>query len=134
MSRVLHDDIDTSSQKKDLSYWVCENKIENVQEILKSANVNVNEADENGITPLMWSCDRGLVPITRLLLKHGANINDQDNEGMTPLHYASLCGHSDIIVLLIREHSANTTIRDYQGQLAMDLLDPDDAHLIPLFP
>ncbi|KAK7428879.1 hypothetical protein QQZ08_004649 [Neonectria magnoliae] len=49
-------------------------------------NVNVNQADNFGRTPLHYACASGEAESVALLLKHGGNVNAVDSHGCTLLH------------------------------------------------
>ena len=80
-----------------------------VKEILKDKNFNVNQANDNGQTPLWWACwlFRNL-EIIELLLANGAkkSINKTDNSNITPFSFA--CSNNNLeIVKLFLEYGAN---------------------------
>ena len=59
-----------------------------------------------------------------LLLQAGATVNLQDIDGWTPLHAASHWGQREAIELLC-EHAADLEIKNFVGQTAFDVADPD---------
>lgn len=63
----------------------------------------IEEADENGSTPLMKACYRGNFEFVKKLLEKDANINATDNLGYTALVWAALNGHTKICDLLIKK-------------------------------
>jgi len=56
---------------------------------LISKGISVNEADSNGITPLMISVQNSNVVMMRMLLAHGASDNQTIKVGSTSLHIAA---------------------------------------------
>ena len=56
---------------------------------LLSEGADVNNADEQGCTPLMAASQNGHVEIVDMLLAAQANANAANNDGQTALHMAS---------------------------------------------
>jgi ankyrin repeat protein len=54
-----------------------------------SGGADVNDADEQGGTPLMAASAKGRVEVVDMLLVAEANVNASDDEGYTALHCAS---------------------------------------------
>jgi len=59
-------------------------------------NIDVNELDEFGYTPLHLACDRGNVDIVKILLKKGADITIKDPDGFLALELAHVAGHTEV--------------------------------------
>lgn len=70
----------------------------------KINNLNINEKDNSGNTPLHYACFHNFLETADLLIKYGANINAKNNSDNTPLHYA-IMGNADLkfINLLINK-------------------------------
>jgi ankyrin repeat protein len=109
--------------------------------LLKSPGIKVNEASQQGETPLMMACIKGHLDLARELIRRGADVN---RPGWAPLHYAAsadLPRTVDIIKLLL-EHSAyidadspnGTTplmlAAQYSSEAAVDLLIAEGADVI----
>ncbi|CAJ1401426.1 unnamed protein product [Effrenium voratum] len=62
-------------------------QMERLQELLEQ-NVEVNERNERGMTPLCFAVHEGRSEAIRLLLARAADPNMADDHGVTPLHYA----------------------------------------------
>lgn len=63
--------------------------------------------------------------MVEFLVEHGADVNRGDNEGWTPLHATASCGFLSIAKYLI-EHGANVAAVNHDGQLAVDIAEPDE--------
>ena len=91
--------------------------------VLLEKGADANEADsETKMTALHLSADRGNLAITQMLLNAGAHVNAQDINGDTPLHNACLCGHKDIIQLLL-SHGADKQLQNSSYEKPGDLFD-----------
>ena len=69
-----------------------------VVKILVNAGINVNQFDEDGVTPLIWAVKEGHQEMVRFLLENGASVNEKD--GRTALYYANQNGQPQLIDLL----------------------------------
>src|SRR3972149_1985973 len=81
---------------------------------LLNNGANVNQATNDGITPLYIASFKGYMGIVSLLLNNGANVNQADNVGYTPLDIASQKGLVEIVSLLLN-HGANVNQLDQHG-------------------
>lgn len=65
----------------------------------------VNQADNEGITPLHWACAGGNSDCVQYLLSCGANPNAMDytDQRLTPLDYAILASHQELAQSLIAQ-------------------------------
>lgn len=64
-------------------------------------DVEVDEVDSSGFTPLMWACHYGQLPTARVLLQHRAKADTEGEDGETALLLAASNGHHEIVKLLI---------------------------------
>ena len=62
---------------------------------------DVNQADEEGRTPLYIACQNGHVDAARLLLGKGADVDRARESGATPLWIAKRRDHLAVIALLV---------------------------------
>ncbi|MBR4592548.1 MAG: ankyrin repeat domain-containing protein [Elusimicrobiaceae bacterium] len=86
---------------------------------LMYANVDVNEKNYAGITPLTVAGEKGNMDIIRLLVERGkANINDKSSYGVTPLIAAAAAGQAEAVSYLLK-HGADATAKDDLGKTAM---------------
>ena len=61
---------------------------------------DLNETDEDGITPLHVAAKNGNLEIAKLLINYGADKNLRDNNGTLPIEFAKNNNHQEIIELL----------------------------------
>ena len=109
--------------------------------LLKSPGIKVNEASQQGETPLMMACIKGHLDLAKELIRRGADVN---RPGWTPLHYATsadLPQTLDIIKLLLDKsayidaESPNGTTplmlaAQYSSEAVVDLLIAEGADVI----
>jgi len=89
---------------------------------LLNAGAPVDQADDDGITPLSWAVISNRVEMARLLIEHGADVNHVDKNGMTPLLYAASIDFGDASMIDLLLHSgANPDARTKEGLTALDL-------------
>ncbi len=83
------------------------------------ANVNVNEKNYAGITPMTVAAEKGNMDIIRLLVENGkADINAKSSYGVTPLIAATAAGQAEVVQYLIK-HGADSTAKDDLGKTAL---------------
>ena len=83
------------------------------------ANVNVNEKNYAGISPLAIAAEKGNMDIVKMLVEEGnANVNDVSSYGVTPLIAASAAGNYEVVSYLIA-HGANVAAKDDLGKTAL---------------
>lgn len=105
--------------------------LELVQKLL-SSNGNlpaINEADEDGFTPIMYAAKIGDVTIMTLLINKGADVNAQNKAGATALMLASKYGHFGTVKTLVN-NGADPRIKtnnDYTAQQLASMYGHDDV-------
>lgn len=72
-----------------------------LRNFLDSRQIQVDDRDENGTTPLMVAASKGLVLFVKELLSHGADVNAQDLDNWTALICATKAGFMEIVELLV---------------------------------
>lgn len=99
---------------------VRENNLEAVKQILLDRKVNLEEADDQGFTPLLWAAREGFNSIVALLLDHGANPNHNDQwMGATAGHKAAFWGRPEAMDMLIKHGLALDAKGGYNGYTAL---------------
>ena len=64
-------------------------------------NVDVNNAETDGTTPLQWAVYNEEADIVKSLIDAGADVGAPNREGMTPLALAVTTGNADIVAMLL---------------------------------
>jgi len=81
---------------------VCKGDVKKVEQFLNNnINIDVDELDSSGNTPLGKACFKGYVEIIKLLLSHGADVNKSNSVNSTPLFEACRNGLTNIVTLLL---------------------------------
>lgn len=73
-----------------------------VARLLKDPNIDVNQKNAIGETPLMMACLKGDLALVQSMVKAGAQIN---KPGWTPLHYATANGQSEVVRYLLKHEA-----------------------------
>lgn len=104
-----------------------ENDIAALDKMLKrvSLQMDISGLNAEGLTPLHQAILDGNEDAVRLLIEHDVDINKKDSDSWTPLHAACACGHTGIVRILL-DHGADRRIETDDGELPMDLIEPDD--------
>lgn len=69
--------------------------------LLRNENINIEQTNNFGQTPLLFAVSFGLVDVVKLLLASGAVVNCKDNYGVSALRYAVEGGDFEMASLLI---------------------------------
>ena len=101
-----------------------------VAEFLLENNANAALQDRGGLIPLHNAASYGHVEMAALILKYNPNIiNVTDKWGYSALHEASQKGRTQICALLLA-HGADATIKNQDGQSALNLANADDVKVL----
>ena len=71
-------------------------------------------------TALIFAAERGHFGMVEFLLEDGSDVNKVDQNSETALHVAALCGHAEILSLLMA-YGASLTARGNHGRLPIDV-------------
>ena len=111
-------------------YWSVENNnLPMVRFLLEQPNINGREYGKmerltGQLTPLMNACYDGRVDIVKLMLTYPTftrqiNEKSKDQKASTPLIYASLAGHQEVVLVLLREATINVNAQKSDGWTAL---------------
>ncbi len=70
--------------------------------LLIKAGADLNEARNDGATPLYMASQNGHNKVVAILLKAGADLNQGTDDGVTPLYIASQNGHVEVVEILVK--------------------------------
>jgi hypothetical protein len=83
----MSDAIGEEAQQKELMLAVSENRLEDVQDLLRP-DMDLNRRNSSGYTLLHRAAANDSLPIAGLLIEHKAALNIADKNGSVPLHVA----------------------------------------------
>jgi hypothetical protein len=86
--------------------------------VLLARGVDVNYANQSGVTALMLTAVEGDTALMTTLLKQGAKVDAQNVNGSTPLVYAAGAGQRAAVEMLLRAH-ADPNLRNKAGTTAL---------------
>ncbi|HRB72319.1 ankyrin repeat domain-containing protein [Flavobacterium sp. WV_118_3] len=116
---------------------IIKNQLNELIDVLKNENIDLNQRNEFGNTPLHVACNSIYAinkEIVEVLLKHPLDINARGIDDCTPLYYAIGKGDNEVVQILI-DNGADVNIPDSYGNTplmtAADMFD-DDATIIQL--
>ena len=72
-----------------------------VVKVLIKFKAKVNQAMEDGATPLIMASQLGKLEVVKVLIKSKAKVNQADEAGRTPLLAASQDGHAPVVQVLL---------------------------------
>ena len=99
----------------------CQNDhVKVVNALLARKEIQINQAKNNGCTPLYIACQEDHVKVVNALLaRNDIQINQTANEGDTPLIVASYLGNA-LVVKALLSHASVTTTDTCFGKTAYD--------------
>ena len=69
--------------------------------LLIERGATIDQADNDGVTPLYVASQNGHEAVVRLLIERGATIDQAENHGWTPLRIAILFDHESVASVLL---------------------------------
>lgn len=91
-----------------------------VKSFLETSDINVNTADENGLTPLHHAADSGHDDVVaHLLAAPDIDVNVTDDYGWTALHYVCRWGYSVLAERLLAVPGTDANVPDYRDSTAL---------------
>ena len=100
--------------------------------LLQSDRVDVNQATDEGMTPLYIACDKNRTEIVRLLLDtNRVKVNQATEKHTTPLCIASWAGNLEIVRLLLLQPNIDIDVQDDFGDTAMSAHKGKHAFKLP---
>lgn len=70
--------------------------------LLMRGGIDIDQADENGWTPLMYSAQAGCYHVAEILVQKGASVSVAADADATALHLAACHGHPKLAEMLVR--------------------------------
>lgn len=99
--------------ERDFRYACGRGDLKEAKELLEKG-VDINVADEYGLTPLMMAAQAGRLEMVEFLLENKAEVNHYDRKGWNALFLAAYWNCPDVVKLLIKK-GENTGLIDKQG-------------------
>ena len=70
--------------------------------MIQDGATNVDQAKNDGATPLYVAAQEGFTEIVKLLITEGkADVDKAENDGATPLYIAAQEGNAEVVELLV---------------------------------
>jgi len=109
---------------------IIRNNIDIINNLLKHPNIDVNQSDNYGKTPLIEAIETKNIDIINALLNHpDIDVNKSDKYGITPLIDAIETKNIDIISALLKNPNIDVNKSDNYGKtpltVAIEILDKD---------
>jgi len=89
--------------------------LEIIQQLIAS-DIDINQQDEQGWTPLNWAAGKGDITIVNLLIEKGADVTKVGRDLRTPYMIALAAGHAEVVKLL-REAERNVGVSSQRERL-----------------
>ena len=86
-----------------------------IKYLIENSGANVNEKNNDGVSPLAGCCQFGNDRVVNYLISKGADLNARDaTQSKYPLHFATAMGHVNVIKALL-DAGADVNITDCYG-------------------
>jgi ankyrin repeat protein len=102
---------------------------QSIKLLLNNPDLDINQADDDGVTPLHLAVDRKNELLIAALIEKGAYVHNQDKIGITPLHLAVLHDSlkiTDRLLKSLEQHSPD------KMEAALDLTLKGGLHLLEI--
>ncbi|XP_067914819.1 protein phosphatase 1 regulatory subunit 27 [Heterodontus francisci] len=106
--------------------------LEQVGRFIRARKVKLHTLYLSGMAALHEAVLSGHLECVKLLIKYGADIHQRDENGWTALHMSCSDGHTEIAQYLLSQGARVDVVND-DGEVPMDLIDPEDVKLRALF-
>jgi hypothetical protein len=93
---------------------------EQLKQLLDEADVDADQADEEGRTALHFAVGYGEIECAKLLINAKANVDIKDSNQNTPLHYAAGYGQADSVKLLL-DSGADKSLKNADEKTAFEV-------------
>ncbi|XP_067824039.1 ankyrin repeat domain-containing protein 13B isoform X1 [Heptranchias perlo] len=103
------------AEKYPLHYLVWHNKYKELEKELSTKQVDTEQLDPRGRTPLHLAVTLGYLECTRVLLKHGADVCKENRNGWTGLQEAVSTGDLELVQLVLRYRDYQRSIKRLSG-------------------
>ncbi len=90
---------------------------DSIGDVTQIADLDINSATAQGVTPLMHAASNGPIEAVRSLLDRGAQINARRDDGFTALALAAFFGRTEVVQLLL-ERGADVRATSRNGTSA----------------
>lgn len=90
--------------------------------LLSKPDIDLEERDEDGSTPLLHACRYGLASQAKLLIEHGCKLDVKDKHDWTPLSICCANFHHEIALLLLKNGCTVDLHNEPQDPLNVSLL------------
>jgi len=117
-TRYIPKDMDVEIDQFVVHQMSAENVEYQIDKMIALANKNgisVNDADNNGTTPLMKALSVGQKMVALKLLAAGAKVNQRDKKGQTALYYINWYKNSDLMAKMLIAWGADAGVKDNDG-------------------
>ncbi len=105
------------SSQLSLIQAIASGEVKKALELLRS-DVDINQVDKYGNTPLMAAACKGYMQLIKLLIKKGAHLEAADNRGATALMYAVSYENKEAVKELLA-HGANVRAQSKEGNTVL---------------
>uniref|UniRef100_UPI00398F4113 ankyrin repeat domain-containing protein 13B n=1 Tax=Pristiophorus japonicus TaxID=55135 RepID=UPI00398F4113 len=103
------------AEKYPLHYLVWHNKYKELEKELSTKQVDTEQLDPRGRTPLHLAVTLGYLECTRVLVKHGADVSKENRNGWTGLQEAVSTGDLELVQLVLRYRDYQRSIKRLSG-------------------